>query len=37
MLGHRRGFQVKSGKLEIQGGIYDLGSGRVQLLGRPKL
>ena len=26
-------FQVKSGELEIQGGIYDLGSGRVQLLG----
>ena len=32
-----RPFQVKSGELEIQGGIYDLGSGRVQLLGRHKL
>ena len=34
---HHRPFQVKSGELEIQGGIYDLGSGRVQLLGRHKL
>ena len=31
--GHHLTFQVKSGDLEIQGGIYDLGTGRVQLLG----
>ena len=30
---HRRALQVKNGDLEIQGGIYDLGTGRVQLLG----
>ena len=27
-------FQVESGEVEIQGGIYDLETGRVEFLGR---